>query len=115
MLYETFLENAVMIKQSIVPDNIGGAKIAYTDGDSFKAAFVVENSSQDQSAQAVKSNVSCEITSKHELKYGDVVKRLKDGEFYRVLSNSDDKKTPSACSFDFNVVVAERWVIPQDE
>lgn len=112
MLFELFYEDAVIVTQSRKSDGMGGEKVVYEDGEPFKAAFVITSANQNQSAQAVKSNVSCEITTDQLLSFGDVVRRLKDDTYFRILSESKDKSTPATCSFKFNVVNAERWVLP---
>ncbi len=43
------------------------------------------------------------------LEYHEVFKRLRDGKFFRVTSDGDDKHTPASASLNMRQVTAEEW------
>lgn len=113
-LFMDFMEDCCFVERTRVPDGQGGISTVWTDGASFRAAIVLDTSSEMLSAQAAGLNNRYRVSADPAvtLEYHDVFRRLSDGQVFRVTSNSDDKTTPERATFRMAVVTAEEWVIP---
>lgn len=94
------------------PDGEGGYINAWTEGVKFGAAITFDTSMEARTAEknGVTSLYTVTTKSGIPLEYHDVFKRLSDGKIFRVTSDSDDKKTPKAASFQVQQVTAEEWI-----
>ena len=112
-LYETMMENCMIMDKASVPDGQGGFTYTWNNGATFSAAIVKDNSMQARVAEkeGVSELYTITVPKNVQLDFHDVVKRLSDGAIFRVTSNIDDSKTPAVSSFQFGQVTAERWVL----
>lgn len=94
------------------PDGEGGYTNTWTEGATFKAAIVFDTSIEARTAEksGVSSLYTVTVPNGLQLEYHDVFRRLSDGKIFRVTSDGDDKKTPSAASFKVSQVTAEEWI-----
>ena len=108
-LLDEMMDECVFLSKKIVDDGYGGYKNAWTPGASFKAAIVFDTSIEARTAevQGVHSLYTVTVSKKLMLEYHDVFKRIKDGKFFRVTSDGDDKFTPESASLDMRQVTAE--------
>ncbi len=113
-LYEDAMEPCTMVDKTTLPDGQGGTTQAWVDGAVFDAAIVKDSSMQARMAekQGVTEVYTVTVSKSTQLDYHDVFRRNSDGAIFRVTSNITDSKTPSAASFQFGQVTAERWVLP---
>ena len=97
------------------PDGQGGERVVTTEGKSFKAAIVLDNSVEALKAQkqGVTSVYTVTTSRSHILRYNDVFRRLSDGETFRVTSDGGDKLTPCCAQLDMSQVRAEKWRLPE--
>lgn len=111
--YEPF----VFMQKNLVPDGYGGYKRAWTQGAEFPAIANMPNSSVSTIADKMTERVNCTITTSRAISLDefDVIKRLSDGQVFRILSNGKDKKTPKSAGLDMRQSNAELWEIPDDE
>lgn len=113
-LIESMMEDFVFLNKVKVDDPVGGYKDDYQDGVTFKAA-VIKNSTTE--AQIAEKNGISEIftivTDKSMvLEFHDVLRRVSDGEIFRVTSRAVDSQAPEASTVPIAKVSAERWVLP---
>lgn len=86
----------------------------------FKGAITLRRESESRipgGAQNINSAEICNlyvpVDDKFNLpEYDDFVKRLKDGVFYRVISNSNSRRTPRRAAFEFSIYTIERAEFP---
>lgn len=113
-LIESMMEDFVFLNKVKVDDPVGGYKDDYQDGVTFKAA-VIKNSTTE--AQIAEKNGISEIftivTDKSMvLEFHDVLRRVSDGEIFRITSRAVDSQAPEASTVPIAKVSAERWVLP---
>lgn len=113
MLIDVFKTDCVMMDRTSVPDGIGGFTYQWTEGAPFTAAIVKDNTTEGKIAekQGVTELYTVTFSKMLPLEYHDVFKRVEDGAVFRVTSNVTDSKTPTAASFQFGQVSAERWTL----
>lgn len=113
MLFEDFKVDCVMLNKTKIPDGEGGWTTVWSDGATFKAAVVLNTSTQARIAEREGVSAIYTVTTDKNLglEFHDVFKRLEDGKIFRVTSDSDDSKTPKMATFSFAQVTAEEWEI----
>ena len=106
-------ETLTILNKSIVDDGYGGTKTVYTDGLEIQGALVLNSSPQMKIAQALGSKGAYTLTVKKaiELDFHTVLRRESDGLIVRLVSNSDDKKTPEGAGLDMRQYSAEEFVL----
>lgn len=113
-LLEQAYEPLTIINKAIIDDGYGGTTVAWTDGATIQGALVLEESVQMRIAQAMGVTSSYTLTVKKsvELDYHTVLRRESDKKIFRLVSNTDDKKTPASAGLDMRQYKAEEWKIP---
>lgn len=116
MLYENFYEPCQRLQLSGSPDNEGGWDTNPVALNEFMAAVVLDTSSEALIADSEGLNRSYRVTSPKgtNLGFNDVFKRVSDGQTFRVISERLDIVTPPISSFEFEVVKAEAWELPNE-
>lgn len=111
MLFEEFMEDCTMLDKKTKADGLGGFKNEWTDGATFRAAVVKDNTLDAKVAEKSGVTELYTITVKKgtPLVFHDVFRRNSDGAIFRVTSNIKDSESPSAASFQIGQVSAERW------
>lgn len=115
LLWEQMQTPCTLMERVRVSDGEGGFTTSWTDTAAFEAAIYLDNSTAARVAekQGVKNLYTVQTAA--ELRFGDVFRRVKDGQVFRVTSNSDDGRTPSMVVFDFGVCSAEEWEPPDGD
>ncbi len=110
-LLDTQMETFCYLNVSKLPDGEGGISTVWTDGAEFKANARLDNSTQAKIAEQMGVTSLYTITTKKSitLEYHEVIKRLSDGEIFRITSNGKDNKTPDFATLDMRQVSAEKW------
>lgn len=110
-LLDTQMETFCYVNVSKVPDGEGGIETMWTDGAEFQANAYKINSTQEKIAEKMGVTSLYTITTKKNicLEYHEVIKRLSDGEIFRITSESKDNKTPDSATLDMRQVSAEKW------
>jgi len=113
-LLDEQMESCVLYDKRTTPDGYGGIITEWTDGATFDAAIVLDNSTQARTAQVQGLTSVYTITTRKaiNLQYHDAFRRVSDGKVFRVTSDGDDKKTPGSATLDMRQVSAEEWSIP---
>lgn len=115
-LYELFYEPCQLLEKEKVTDGEGGWKTTWTSKGDFEAAVVLDTSSAAVIAESAGMNRSYTVTcpTGTGLRFHDVFKRMSDGKAFRVTSDPSDVTTPSMATFQFEIVKAEVWEIPDE-
>lgn len=110
-LLEDAYENFVVMNKSVVDDDYGGTTEVWVPGATIKGAMSFDSSAQMKVAQAMGVTAAYTLTVKKsvELDYHTVLKRTRDGKIFRLVSNSDDNKTPQSAMLDMRQYQAEEW------
>lgn len=111
-------EDFVYVTKSFVPDGEGGMIPTWTDGkDTFKATADFATSSLSKIADKLTERVNCIITTSKAvtLEPMDVIKRLSDGQCFRIRSDGKNKKTPVSAYLNMRQSEAELWTLPASE
>lgn len=111
-LYESMMDDCVMLDKTSVPDELGGFTSVWKEGAAFKAAIIKNNTLDAKIAekQGITEIYKVTVEKGIPLDFHDVFKRIKDGAIFRVTSNIVDSESPSVSSFQIGQVDAERWV-----
>ena len=111
MLWQRMMTECVHMIESDTDDSIGGTVHSWSEGDSFDASIVKDRTVAARVAEKDGVTELYTITTNEPLRFHDVIKRVEDGETFRVTSNDIDSKPPKEASFSFVQVQAERWVL----
>ena len=113
-LLENAYEGFTILNKSIVDDGYGGIATVWTDGATIQGAMVFDNSAQMKTAMAAGYKAAYTLTVKKdiELDFHAVIRRESDGAVFRLVSNSDDKKTPKGAGLNMRQYSAEEWTLP---
>ena len=93
------------------PDGAGGFNTTWESGDTFMAAINRDTSTEARIAEAAGTIRAYTVTVRRDirLKYHDVIKRLSDGETFRITSDNVENKTPHCAVLDMAQSKAEAW------
>ena len=113
LLQEAY-EKFNVINTAVVDDGYGGITTEYTEGATIQGALVLNSSGTQRIAEALGDSSSYTLTvEKHiNLDFHTILKRAKDGSYYRLTSGSDDKNTPESATLNMRQYTAERWQKP---
>ena len=113
-LIETMMEDFVFLNKVKVDDPVGGYKDDYQDGVTFKAAVIKNSTTEAQIAekQGITEIFTIVTDKSMVLEFHDVLRRVSDGEIFRVTSRAIDSQAPEASTVPIAKVSAERWVLP---
>ena len=102
-----------VINKAVVDDGYGGTTTTWTDGATIQGAIVLDASAQMRTAQAMGSKAAYTLTVRKdtELDYHTVIRRESDGAIFRLISNTDDKKTPDSAGLNMRQYTAEEFVL----
>ena len=112
LLDEAF-EEFTIIDRVTEDDGYGGVVITWQDGAKIQGAIVYDGSSEMKIAQALGSTATYTLTVRKniDLDYHTVLRRESDGRIFRILSNSDDRKTPESAHLNMLQYSAEEWAL----
>lgn len=110
-LLDTQMETFCYVNVSKVPDGEGGILTVWKDGAEFQANVRLDNSTQAKIAEQIGVTSLYTITTKKDitLEFHEVIKRISDGEVFRITSDGMDNKTPDSATLNMRQVSAEKW------
>lgn len=113
-LLDSMAEECVLVEKRTVQTPTGGYTQVWQDGVTFYAVVRKDNTLQGRVAekQGVTELYTIVVQKGFPLNYHDVLRRVKDGNTYRVTSNIADNEAPVKSSVQIGSVTAERWDIP---
>lgn len=108
-LLDEFMTTCTLMDKRTIPDGYGGYKTIWTEGTSFNAAIILDNSIQAKVAESQGVTGIYTVTTQKalNLQYHDVFRRESDKKLFRVTSDGDDKATPASATLDMRQVSAE--------
>ena len=103
------MEECVFLSKQKTNDGYGGYINTWTDGAQFDAAITFDTSIEARigEKQGVTSRYTVTTSRDFVLEYNDYFKRVRDGKFFRVTSDGDDRYTPYSAQLDMRQVEAE--------
>ena len=112
-LLEEAFEDFTIIDRVTVDDGYGGVVTEWVDGATIQGALVFDSSSIMKVAQAAGSTAAYTFTVRKnvDLDFHTVIRRKSDNKIFRILSNSDDRKTPESAHLNMLQYSAEEWVL----
>lgn len=110
------METFKFLNKQTTEDGYGGYRRQWTDGATFQAAAVKDDSIQTQIAMAQGVTAVYTITTSKavNLDFHDVVRRERDKKIFRITTDSADKATPPSATLNMRQVRAEEWQLPAD-
>lgn len=113
-LIDEYMENFVIIDKGTAEDGYGGVETRYTDGATIQAALSFDNSGEAKIAQALNATVNYTITVKKniDLDFHTILRRETNGQYYIVVNNGDDNKTPASATLNMKQYTVENFVLP---
>lgn len=107
------MESCIIMDKRTTADGYGGYDTTYVPGAKFDAAIVRDTSLQARVAEKQGVKDLYTITTKKVLKlaFGDVFQRVSDGKYFKVTTNSDDRKTPESATLNMRQVNAEEYTL----
>lgn len=115
-LVERAMEKTIILDKVTTPDGYGGVITRYVDGAEIMVAYSFNSSTEARiaSQQGVGNRFTLFTKKSVILRFNDIVKRTRDGKYFRVTSDGDDNRTPNTAGLDLRAVEAEEWEITQD-
>lgn len=110
-LIDLMMTECAIMNKSKISDGEGGFKTEWSEGAHINVAIVKDSSMNARIAEKEGVTSTYTLTTKraNALEFHDVIKRLKDGQTFRITSDSTDSESPSFSSLDMAQVTAERW------
>lgn len=107
------MEECTLLYAITVDDGYGGHERQWVEGATFKAAIVFDTSIEARMAdkQGVSSLYTVTVSKDFMLEYHNIFRRERDGKYFRVTSDGDDKYTPQSATLDMRQVTAEEFVL----
>lgn len=114
MLWESQLEDGIIINKVYIPDGRGGVIPSYEEGLTIQCVFGWDSSEQARIAEKANAVARYTITTRANvnLQFNDVIKRKRDGKIFRITSNGDDNVSPNVSTLNMRQVEAEEWELP---
>ena len=108
-LLDDAMDACVFLSKQKANDGYGGYVNTWTEGAEFQAAITFDTSIQARAAEkeGVTSRYTVTTSRSMTLQYNDYFKRKRDGKYFHVTSDGDDRYTPQSTSLDMRQVEAE--------
>ena len=105
-----YFESFVMQDWRSFTDNFGDLNWKWEDGAEFQAGIIFDNSIEARTAEAqgVKSVYTIMTSPRINLEFQDVIRRVKDNEYYRITGVPTDDMPPAQAEVQFKRVSAEK-------
>lgn len=110
-LIDEMMTDCVIMDKRTTEDGDGGTDDIWVPGAKIRAAITNDSSTLAKIAEHEGVTGLFKITTYKnvKLRFPDVVKRLSDGQVFRVTSDGNDVASPDAVSFNISQVSAEKW------
>jgi len=110
-LLDEAMEEFTIVDRRTVADGYGGVVTQWVDGATINGAVTYDSSAEMKVAQAMGSTSAYTLTVRKNvnLDYHSVIRRNSDDKVFRVLANSDEKKTPDSAKLNMLQYPVEEW------
>jgi len=113
-LIDNMAEHFYIMNKRIVSDGEGGTVTTWEQGTSILASVTTDTSLKGQVGDAIKNTATYTVVVEKSitLDFYDVIKRMSDGQVYRLTSGSKDGEFPSVASpilDKYKKFSAEKW------
>ena len=114
-LTSMFEDFTIMEISSGSPDDEGGEKVVYTEGERIDAFARFDSATEQTEAQRDKELAKYTIITPEDicLYYGQILKRLRDGKFFYLTSGNLEHKLPDMATIRIRWCTAEEYEIPE--
>lgn len=115
-LIDETMVDVVLMDRVTASDGEGGVTTKYKEGAKFKASLTAETEGMSKVARIIAEQVEYRVVTKRNvvLNHHDVIKRVSDGQTFRIYYKNEDKQPPKSSSLNMRVTFAEIWDIPND-
>lgn len=105
------MDDFVIMDKTTKSDGLGGVITVWEEGAPVEVALQQETATGKQIAQALTGIRTYTVVTKKNVvfRFGDVIKRTKDGQVFRITANADDLKTPNSATIDMRQTTAEEY------
>lgn len=116
-LLSSAMEPSHIMDKTTIKDGYGGVKTVYKAGASIQVAYSFNTSTEARVAAQQGTNNRFTLMTKKSvlLRFPDIVKRDRDGKFFRVTSDGDDNRTPASAGLNIRAVEAEEIKIKAED
>lgn len=116
-LVDSAMEQSYIIDKTTYLDEYGSVKTEYKLGAEIMVAYSFDSSTAARIAaqEGVKNRHTLTTRRAVVLRFPDIVKRVRDGKYFRITSDGDDNATPASAGLDLRQVEAEEWELTSDE
>lgn len=113
-LIDAMMEACVFMNEATVDDGEGGHITQWSEGAHINVAIVNDTSLNAKIAEKEGITSTYTLTTRKEdaLKPYQVIKRLSDGQIFRITSDSREKTSPIVSTLDIAQCSAEKWSLP---
>ena len=113
-LIESMMEDFVLLEKMRTDDGEGGWITQWRETLTFSAAATLDTTMQARigESQGTTSVYTITLRRENRLDFHDVIRRKRDGQIFRITSDSNEKQTPRFGTLDLAQATAERWVLP---
>lgn len=96
------MEPFVMMDKTSSPDGYGGIAVKWNEGAEFDAAIDLPDSELAVIADKLTERINCNVTTGRSviLSMNDYIKRKRDGKYFHILQDGDDRGAPRMSSID---------------
>ena len=110
-LLDSMMESCVLLNHIREDDPYGGYTDTWTDGASFNAVIIKNNTTEAKVAekQGITEMFTVIVGKGFQLDYHDVFRRKSDGCIFRITSTVTDSEAPEESTVQIAKVTAERW------
>lgn len=111
-----FFEAFRRVNRTPAADGYGGTTFTYTDGTAFQAGIITQKQKESEIANRAGQKVNYTLIVKPNIRLvqNDIVKRVKDGRYYRITSDTADRTTPAVAYVKYAQADAEIIDIDSD-
>lgn len=112
-LLDSAFESFILMNKVTTDDGYGGVVTVWTEGPTIMGAMVLDSSNTTVIAQAMGATSVYTLTVRKSLTldFHDVLKRERDGKYFRITNDSDEKNTPPSAGLNMRQYSAEAWAL----
>lgn len=110
-LLDSMRDPCVMMDKRTVSDGMGGFTTVWTEGATFDATIIKNNSNEAVvgQQQGMSELFTVVVDKSITLDYHDVFKRVSDGQTFRLTSSTLDSAAPERSTIPIAKATCERW------